>query len=129
MTDELYEVLGIDPDNPKTREGLEDAAAAEALVDQLVDAREERGLTQAELAAYMKTTQSAVSKFERAGGDPRLSTLQRYARSVGLALQARAVSPSRAYRSVGVSTGTAVVAVDSTWTAPSVEHALLTDVA
>jgi transcriptional regulator with XRE-family HTH domain len=31
----------------------------------------------------MGTTQSAVSELERAEADPRLSTLQRYARSVG----------------------------------------------
>ncbi|NED85130.1 XRE family transcriptional regulator, partial [Streptomyces sp. SID11233] len=32
----------------------------------------------------METTQSAVSEFERLGGDPRLSTIMRYARAVGM---------------------------------------------
>lgn len=37
----------------------------------------------------METTQSAVSDFERLGGDPKLSTIQRYARAVGVRLALR----------------------------------------
>jgi transcriptional regulator with XRE-family HTH domain len=39
-------------------------------------ARREAGLTQAELAARLGTTQSAVARLERSGSNPRMTTLQ-----------------------------------------------------
>jgi predicted transcriptional regulator len=60
------------------------------LVDELVEARREMGLSQTEVAARMGTSQSAVARLERGDGDVRLSTLQRYAaaleRRVGFGL-------------------------------------------
>jgi transcriptional regulator with XRE-family HTH domain len=53
------------------------------LVEALLSRRTALGLSQREVASRMGTTQSAVSELERAEADPRLSTLQRYARSVG----------------------------------------------
>jgi transcriptional regulator with XRE-family HTH domain len=85
--DELFQLLGTDAHDARVRAAVEDAADAERLVDTLVEMRAEQGITQADLAGRMQTTQSAVSKFERAGGDPRLSTLQRYARAVNARLR------------------------------------------
>lgn len=65
---------------------LEDAQARSALVRALVQARHRLALTQRTLAVRMGTTQSAVSDLEQGGQDPRLSTLQRYARGVECAL-------------------------------------------
>jgi predicted transcriptional regulator len=46
--------------------------------DQLIrDARHDAGLTQAELAARLGTTQSAIARLEATGANPRLSTLTR----------------------------------------------------
>jgi transcriptional regulator with XRE-family HTH domain len=46
--------------------------------DQLIrDARRQSGLTQAELAERLGSTQSAVARLEAAGANPRLSTLTR----------------------------------------------------
>lgn len=87
MGDELFQLLGTDGRDARVRAAAEDAADAERLVDTLVEMRTEQGITQADLAERMETTQSAVSKFERAGGDPRLSTLQRYARAVNARLR------------------------------------------
>lgn len=83
MANELLGLLGMDPDEPHTQRALRDAAEVERLVDTLVSLRTRLGISQAEVAAEMETTQSAVSKFERAGGDPRISTLQRYAAAIG----------------------------------------------
>lgn len=91
MGTELFDQLGLDPDDPRTQAALEDARAAERLIDSLVQLRLQIGATQTDVAEEMETTQSAVSKFERAGGDPHLSTLQRYARAVGARLWLRAV--------------------------------------
>lgn len=75
--------FGIDPDDPEVVEAAEDTAAHMNLIDTLVCLRADRGLTQNAVAARMGTTQSRVSNFERLGGDPRLSTIFRYARAVG----------------------------------------------
>ena len=47
------------------------------------DARTEAGLTQAALAERLGTTQSVVSRWERGGDEPRLSTLTRILRACG----------------------------------------------
>src|SRR5260370_36590947 len=45
----------------------------------LVQYRENQGLTQAEVAKRMKTSQPYVARLEGANTDPRLSTIARYA--------------------------------------------------
>ncbi len=57
------------------------------VVNELRRRRKDLGLTQADLAARMGTTQSAVSELESgATADPRLFTVLRYAQAVGLHL-------------------------------------------
>lgn len=68
---------------------FEDAGARSSLLRGLIKARGAGGLTQAEVANAMETTQSAISELEGGTTDPRLSTLQRYARAVGAHLQVR----------------------------------------
>ena len=59
-------------------------------------ARRESGLTQAELADRLETTQTAVARLERRGANPRMSTLRRALRATGheLALEVVAVNPA-----------------------------------
>ena len=52
------------------------------VVDQLVSARRQEGLSQTAVAARMGTSQSVVARIESAGKDVRLSTLERYAAAV-----------------------------------------------
>jgi transcriptional regulator with XRE-family HTH domain len=56
----------------------------------LAEARRSRGLTQAELARRLGTTQSAVAQLERTGTNPTIATLDRALRAAGhrLALSA-----------------------------------------
>jgi ribosome-binding protein aMBF1 (putative translation factor) len=49
----------------------------------LAEARRKAGLTQAELAARMKTSQAAVARIESGRGAPKWSTVERYARALG----------------------------------------------
>lgn len=68
--------------------GLEDYGAAledrrRDLIQELVGARQESGLSQTEIAARMGTSQSAVARLESGALDVRLSTLERYAAAVG----------------------------------------------
>jgi len=73
------------PDYPRI---LAAAERTRALVRALADERERAGLTQAEVARRMGTTQPAVARLERGDADPRLSTIERYAEVVGWTVQA-----------------------------------------
>jgi predicted transcriptional regulator len=54
-----------------------------ALTQALVRRRVDLGLTQTEVAARMRTSQSAVARLEAGQLDVRLSTLERYAAALG----------------------------------------------
>jgi predicted NBD/HSP70 family sugar kinase/DNA-binding XRE family transcriptional regulator len=73
-------MLGEIARDPAVYAGYEDARQREDLLAALVGARRSR--SQQAVAATMGTTQSAVSDIENGRVDPRLSTLQRYARAV-----------------------------------------------
>jgi len=49
----------------------------------LAAARRKAGLTQAELAARMKTSQAAVARMESGREEPNWGTITRYARAIG----------------------------------------------
>lgn len=53
------------------------------VIDHLAQRRRADGLSQTEVAARMRTSQSAVARLEAGQDDIRLSTLQRYARALG----------------------------------------------
>lgn len=55
------------------------------------EARTKAGLSQAELARQLGTTQSAVARLERPGANPRLQTLIRAVEATGHALDAQLV--------------------------------------
>lgn len=79
---ELLADFGFDPEDPQVKAALEDAETYARLVETLVGHRNRCQIPQSVVAERMGTTQSRVSSFERLGGDPRLSTIQRYARAV-----------------------------------------------
>jgi predicted transcriptional regulator len=60
-----------------------------SLSGQLLVLRREQGLSQAEVAARMGTSQSAVARFEAGDLDVRLSTVERYVSAVGGTLEWR----------------------------------------
>jgi transcriptional regulator with XRE-family HTH domain len=64
-----------------------------AFLDEILKARSESGLSQAEVAARIGTTQSAVARLESAesGHSPSIATLQRYASAIGYKVQVRLV--------------------------------------
>jgi len=59
---------------------------ADGLIARLVDRRITSGLSQAEVARRMQTSQSAVARLESRQHDAQLSTLTRYAEAVGMSL-------------------------------------------
>lgn len=88
--DFLAEIIGertrANPDFP----ALVDAKLRERrLLRTLAARRAELGLSQTEVAARMRTSQSAVARLERGELDPKLSTIERYAAAVGKKLEWR----------------------------------------
>ena len=77
------------------RQEYEALAAEFPLFDELLHARKEAGLTQAEVAERMGTKTSAVARLEAGGGrkshSPSVATLEKYAGAVGHRLEIRLV--------------------------------------
>ena len=68
--------------DPETRAEYDALADTFAIARQIIGARERAGLTQADLAARMGTTQSAVARWE-GGTLPSTQTLKRIAAATG----------------------------------------------
>ncbi len=68
-----------------------------AFLDEVLKARAEAGLTQAEVAARIGTTQSAIARLESAEPrhSPSIATLQRYAKALGYKVRIRLVKGER----------------------------------
>jgi DNA-binding XRE family transcriptional regulator len=69
--------------NPEVKAEYDRRGPIFALVWELVEARHRAGLTQAQLAARMGTTQSAIARVENARHMPSLAMAARYAQAVG----------------------------------------------
>lgn len=67
------------------------------LLDEFLKARASAGITQAEVAKRIGTTQSAVARLESGKGkhSPSLATLQKYAHALGCRLELKLVSEAR----------------------------------
>ena len=78
------------PDVRREYDGLKEEFE---LLDEILKARTEAGLTQAELATRIGTTQSAVARLESSMGkhSPSIGTLRRYASALGYRLQVHLV--------------------------------------
>jgi len=59
------------------------------LLDDLIRTRRETGISQADLAMQIGTSQSALARVEATGADPRLSTVERYAAALNSVLVAK----------------------------------------
>lgn len=65
-----------------------------AFLDEFLKARASAGITQAEVAARIGTTQSAIARLEsgKGGHSPSLATLRKYARALGFRLELRLIN-------------------------------------
>lgn len=87
----LDELLGIDHSDP-TQELAERLVTADnRLLDDLVDLRKSRRLTQQQVADRLGVDQSAIARIESGDRDPHLSTLRRYALAIGAEVEHRVV--------------------------------------
>jgi len=74
-------------ENPDFREEYAQVDAEFALIEAMIMARRDAKLTQAELAAKIGTTQSAIARLEAGQISPSITTLRRYAEATGHQLQ------------------------------------------
>ncbi|MET1083995.1 MAG: helix-turn-helix transcriptional regulator [Burkholderiales bacterium] len=82
---------------PDVRKAYDELDEEFAFLDEVLRARAEAGLTQAEVAARVGTTQSAIARLESAEPkhSPSIATLQRYAKALGYRVQIRLVKSER----------------------------------
>lgn len=73
--------------NPEFPSLMEEARQRRELLQSLAALRSEAHISQSTIAERIKTSQSAIARLEAGAVDPRLSTLQRYAASVGKRIQ------------------------------------------
>jgi len=92
--DDLDAFISEQASDPSFLNSLADAQVRSNLLATLLEVRRSSALTQVDVASAMGTTQSAVSELEGGDTDPRLSTLQRYARAVGRPLHLSVGSPT-----------------------------------
>lgn len=78
--EELHKEWMKDPAYRREYEALEGEFA---IIHALVGARARAGLSQAELARRMGTTQSAIARLEGGKVSPSIATLRRYAEATG----------------------------------------------
>lgn len=81
---------------------FEKATDEYALLDEFLKARAAQGLTQAQVAEKIGTTQSAVARMESGKGkhSPSLATLSRYADALECRLEVRLIRKPRSARSL-----------------------------
>ena len=73
--------------DPEVRKEYEAQEEEFALIAAVAKARLRAGLTQAQLAKRMKTTQSTVARLESGRGKPSTRTLSRFAKATGHTLK------------------------------------------
>jgi ribosome-binding protein aMBF1 (putative translation factor) len=78
--------------SPSFRAEYDRLAPEFALALALVKARSKAGMTQADVAKKMRTTQSVVARIESGKNPPNLKTLERYAEAVGRRIEVKLVA-------------------------------------
>lgn len=77
----------LDDDESETSEerlAVDLAREGQHLVVTLIETRKRLNISQEQLAQRIGVTQATISAFERIGNDPRMSTIRRYARALGV---------------------------------------------
>ncbi len=68
--------------DPKVKQTYDDIKLKYDIICAVLDARARKGLTQAELAKRVGTTQSAIARFESGAGNPTLSFVQKITKAL-----------------------------------------------
>src|SRR4030042_5309067 len=89
------EMVGKMLEDPEVKAEYDALEPEFELLDELLKARDEAGLTQEDVAKRMGTSRPAVARIEAGGGSkrhsPSIATLRKYADAVGCKLQIKLV--------------------------------------
>ncbi len=69
--------------NPEVKSEYERLGPIFAVIGEMIEARQQAGLTQAEIANRMGTTQSVIARLENARHMPTFDMISRYAAALG----------------------------------------------
>lgn len=83
----LNQVISQKMENEEFKAAYDELQPEMALINALIDARVEQGLTQKDLASRSGVQQADISRLEHGKGNPRLRTLQKLAQAMGYNLQ------------------------------------------
>lgn len=73
--------------NPEFKKEYDALEPEFAIIQAMIDARKESGLTQKELSEKTGITQGDISKLEHGNGNPSIRTLKRLAEAMGMRLK------------------------------------------
>ncbi|MCD8067994.1 MAG: helix-turn-helix domain-containing protein [Lachnospiraceae bacterium] len=82
--------------DPELRAEYEALEPEFSLMQAMIDARRDTGLTQKQLSERTGISQSDISKFESGGGNPSLKTLRRLAAGLGMCVKIEFLPMTRA---------------------------------
>lgn len=87
MSDVEHYILKRKKASPRFGKGFESGYQALEFSVMLREARKRAGVTQEKIARQLGTKKSAISRLENHAEDIRLSTLEKYARALGMRLK------------------------------------------
>lgn len=85
--------------NPELRKEYEALQPERAVVQAMIDARHDAGLTQKELSQLTGIAQGDISKLENGNANPSIRTLQRLASAMGMTLKVEFVPIAAVHKS------------------------------
>lgn len=83
MGKNFRETLNEQLKNPNFKKEYDELEPEFAIINAIIDARKEMGLTQKQLSELTGITQADISKLENGNANPSLKTLQRLAAAMG----------------------------------------------
>ena len=83
----LDEFLDEQLQDPKFKEEYDALEPEFTVMQALIDARKDSGMTQKELSAVTGISQADISRLEHGNGNPSLKTLQRIAKALQMSLR------------------------------------------
>lgn len=87
MSNKFNDFLQEQLQDPEFREEFEALQPEHAIIQAIIDARRDSGLTQKELSERTGIAQGDISKLENGNANPSIRTLQRLASAMGMTLK------------------------------------------
>ena len=94
MTKTLDSYLSEKLKNPELKQEYDALEPEFAIVQAMINARKESGLTQKQLSDRTGITQADISRLESGNANPSLRTLQRLAEGLGMKLHVEFIRPA-----------------------------------